>query len=127
MTFNEYLASEITPQDTLIQKFNKLIKWLKEEAFTKLYKHTLTSVGGTKLIFISNTKDLVEGTGTFFMANIANKVLGQLECNYMGSIYPCVLSYTGTNTLGVKFTNFVEFLSSTFDTENYEEVVEELL
>ena len=127
MTFNEYLASEITPQDTLIQKFNKLIKWLKEEAFTKLYKHTLTSIGGTKLIFISNKKDLVEGTGTYFMASVFNKALGQLECNYMGVNYPCNLTYSGTNTLSVKFTNFIEFLSSTFDTENYEEVVEELL
>ena len=42
MTFNEYLASFITPQMTLLEKFNALLEFLNKYALgTKLYKHTI--------------------------------------------------------------------------------------
>ena len=127
MTFNDYLSSEITPQDTLLQKFNKIIKWLETGCFTqKLYKHDLTSNGGTHLIFISTSNYKITETGTSFMSKVNELSLSQLQCKYMGDIYPCKLAYSGTNTIDVDLTNFEEFLSSTFDTEDFTQEITEL-
>lgn len=45
--FDDYNASQITPQYTLLEKFNKVIDWLKgtkkDSAGLKLYKHLVTT------------------------------------------------------------------------------------
>ena len=48
MSFNDYLASEITPQDTLLQKLNKIIKWLKDEKH--IYIHVIQFSGINRTI-----------------------------------------------------------------------------
>ena len=45
MNFKEYNASQITPQLTLLKKFDKLLEWEKEhesDLVNKLYIHTIT-------------------------------------------------------------------------------------
>lgn len=57
MKFSEYLASYITPQMTLLEKFNALLKYLKEDEkldFTKMYKHIFVLQDDTLFEFYNN-------------------------------------------------------------------------
>lgn len=44
--FSDYLASNITPQMTLLEKMNEILNYLKENEITTLYVHKLTGVFG---------------------------------------------------------------------------------
>ena len=60
MKFSEYLSSYITPQMTLLEKFNAMCKWLDEheEGFgTKLYKHHLTLNNGNHLYVVNTNSE----------------------------------------------------------------------
>lgn len=48
MKFSDYLSSYITPQMTLLEKFNALLKYLNDESLykNKLYVHTITLSSG---------------------------------------------------------------------------------
>lgn len=53
MKFSEYLASFITPQMTLLEKFNAMCKYLKENDTTPLYKHTINFSDSVVISFIN--------------------------------------------------------------------------
>ena len=67
MKFSEYLASYITPQMTLLEKFNALINFIEEnKLFDKsgIYKHTLFFINNTnnstvKLVIYDNRDRLL--------------------------------------------------------------------
>ena len=52
--FNDYLASEIVTQNTLLEKFNKIIEYLK--TYPILYKHVVQSSGPQIIIYSFNSK-----------------------------------------------------------------------
>lgn len=57
MKFSEYLASHITPQMTLLEKFNALLKYLEEYdtlEFTKIYKHIFVLQDNSLFEFYNN-------------------------------------------------------------------------
>lgn len=62
MNFKDYNASYITPQQTLLQKLNAIIKFLLEHKVTNYYMHKLSySYLGNeiKLIIINNKKEKI--------------------------------------------------------------------
>lgn len=84
MKFSEYLASFITPQMTLLEKFNAMCKFLSEE-YKELYKHTISLRFGDSyktLVFI-NTSDVEYNIAqlnnpTFFDNKLNTKISGDL-------------------------------------------------
>ena len=61
MKFSEYLASHITPQMTLLEKFNELLKYLKEYDtldFTKIYRHIFILQDNSLFEFYNNESKL---------------------------------------------------------------------
>lgn len=58
--FSEYLASFITPQMTLLEKFNAMCKYLNEleQNFgTSLFKHKFVLSNGKEITFINNVSE----------------------------------------------------------------------
>ncbi len=53
MTFKEYCSSYITPQMTLLQKFNALLKYVEDSQITKMIKAYRVNVSASNQVYSS--------------------------------------------------------------------------
>ena len=87
MKFSEYLASFITPQMTLLEKFNALCKYLDENEISKFYIHSIRFTNGNTLSFIDGnpnkyTLSEINGNPNFFFNKLNVKVNGNLVVSH---------------------------------------------
>lgn len=109
MKFSEYLASYITPQMTLLEKFNALCKFVEEQDVfkgTKLYLHDINIGSGTNavnLLFLdTSNKEYtiaeITGNSLFFRTKIFLPI-NIIGISYSGSTITVSYSSGSTRTI----------------------------
>lgn len=83
MKFTDYEASFITPQMTLLEKFNAVLKFLEEndKTYTQLYTHKIT-LNDMTIIRIVNNRDTQMNIFTTEMIGNINNALNATVDNY---------------------------------------------
>lgn len=104
MIFKDYNSSQITPQMTLLKKFNKLIEWNLEHGYIienddvlYLYKHTVFINKGTlneiKLEIITFDDNAITSVGNLLQPNLISLINGSINAMWIsGTSYNRVIS-----------------------------------
>lgn len=89
--FLDYEASYITPQKTLLKKLNKILEYLEEKGFTKLYLHTISFnsqySGVQKMRWIDNNPEVIKYADLFSNTDILKNAI---QFYYASSKVPAV-------------------------------------
>lgn len=104
MNFSDYLASAITPQMTLLEKFNALLEYLKTYEYENavLYTHTFTlknknNQSISTLMFIDGNKNQYENN-IINSSDFVDIFKNSVTCKYGGGVVISI-KYLGGITL----------------------------
>ena len=122
INFEDYEASYITPQKTLLQKLNAILKYLETyNPKAKLYRHVIND-GTISFQVISFKKTAFTGSGSSFLSNLVGTFI---PFSQSSNILPLTNMWYSGNARFMP-CKLADGTSTTFNSESYTDTIYEI-